>query len=86
MAFWYISGAFLKGSQGILSYALSLVEDVGGLRGWRWIFIVPGFLTAAIAVPIYHFMNESLVEINWQPKMPLDFIAVKQQISSVVLL
>ncbi len=41
------------------------MEGVGGLRGWRWIFIVPGFITAAMAVPIYFFISEFPERAKW---------------------
>ncbi|KAF7594165.1 hypothetical protein BBP40_010014 [Aspergillus hancockii] len=40
-----IAGAF----SGILAYAIAKMDGVGGYAGWRWIFILEGLLTVAIA-------------------------------------
>ncbi|KAK5050538.1 hypothetical protein LTR84_003819 [Exophiala bonariae] len=65
IAIWYMSGAFLNGFQGIISYALSLMEGVGGLRGWRWIFIIPGLITAVMALPVYRYVSEFPEKAKW---------------------
>ncbi|KAF9076155.1 MFS general substrate transporter [Rhodocollybia butyracea] len=40
-----ISGAF----SGLLSVAIHNMNDVGGLKSWRWIFILEGLLTVVVA-------------------------------------
>ncbi|KAL9582236.1 MAG: hypothetical protein Q9212_003411 [Teloschistes hypoglaucus] len=41
-----IAGAF----GGFLAYALAKMDGLGGYAGWRWIFIIEGLLTSAVAV------------------------------------
>jgi hypothetical protein len=41
-----MAGAF----SGLLAYAIVKMDGVGGLEGWRWIFILEGLLTVAVAV------------------------------------
>ncbi|GFF54656.1 uncharacterized transporter C1002.16c [Aspergillus udagawae] len=41
-----IAGAF----SGLLAYAISKMDGVGGYAGWRWIFILEGLLTVAVAL------------------------------------
>lgn len=45
-----LAGAF----SGLLAFGLSYMEGVGGLEGWRWIFIVEGIITvvAGILTPL----------------------------------
>lgn len=40
-----IAGAF----SGLLAFAISKMNGVGGLEGWRWIFILEGMLTVIVA-------------------------------------
>ncbi|EAW17245.1 allantoate permease family MFS transporter [Aspergillus fischeri NRRL 181] len=40
-----IAGAF----SGLLAYAIGKMDGVGGYAGWRWIFILEGLLTVAVA-------------------------------------
>lgn len=39
-----LSGAF----SGLLGFALELMDGIGGLAGWRWIFIIEGIFTALV--------------------------------------
>lgn len=41
-----IAGAF----GGLLAYAIEHMDGLGGYAGWRWIFIIEGLLTVAIAI------------------------------------
>ena len=41
-----VAGAF----SGLLAYAIVKMDGVGGLEGWRWIFILEGLLTVAVAL------------------------------------
>jgi MFS family permease len=65
IAFWFIGGAVIAGFNGILSYGLSRMEGVGGLRGWRWIFIIPGLVTIATAVPFYLIITDFPEKAKW---------------------
>jgi MFS family permease len=40
-----IAGAF----SGLLAFAISKMDGVGGLEGWRWIFILEGIATVLVA-------------------------------------
>jgi sugar phosphate permease len=40
------SGAF----SGLLAFAISKMDGIGGLDGWRWIFILEGIMTVLVAV------------------------------------
>lgn len=41
-----VAGAF----SGLLAFAISKMHGVGGLEGWRWIFILEGLLTVLVAL------------------------------------
>jgi sugar phosphate permease len=47
------------------------MEGVGGLRGWRWIFIMPGAITVALAIPVYFFIAEFPSKAGWLSKEEL---------------
>jgi MFS family permease len=44
-----IAGAF----SGLLAYAIAHMDGIGGYGGWRWIFILEGLATIAIAIASY---------------------------------
>jgi len=41
-----IAGAF----SGLLAFAIAKMDGVGGLEGWRWIFILEGIVTVVVAI------------------------------------
>ncbi|KAK8104429.1 uncharacterized protein PG998_011462 [Apiospora kogelbergensis] len=47
---FYGIGSFSSALSGILAYGLQQLEGNAGLRGWRWIFIIEGVMTCAIAI------------------------------------
>ncbi|KAF2219732.1 phthalate transporter [Elsinoe ampelina] len=53
---FYGIGGLLSALSGPLAYGLMQMEGIEGLRGWRWIFIMEGVITVAIALGGYLFM------------------------------
>ncbi|KAK5106595.1 hypothetical protein LTS08_000716 [Lithohypha guttulata] len=51
IAFFYACGQFSGTISGLLAFAISFMNDVGGLAGWRWVFILEGI--PAILCGIY---------------------------------
>ncbi|KAL3418010.1 major facilitator superfamily transporter [Phlyctema vagabunda] len=49
-----IAGAF----SGLLAFGISKMDGVGGLEGWRWIFILEGIVTVLVAVSAYFFIYD----------------------------
>lgn len=41
-----VAGAF----SGLLAFAIAKMDGIGGLEGWRWIFILEGIATVIVAV------------------------------------
>ncbi|RDW64658.1 putative major facilitator superfamily permease-4 [Coleophoma cylindrospora] len=44
-----VAGAF----SGLLAFGIAHMDGVGGLEGWRWIFILEGIVTVLVAVAAY---------------------------------
>ncbi|KAH6967914.1 major facilitator superfamily domain-containing protein [Ilyonectria sp. MPI-CAGE-AT-0026] len=65
LSIWFVFGSVVSGFGGILSYGLSMMEGDGGLRGWRWIFIVPGAFTVALALPVFLWAPEFPESSKW---------------------
>ncbi|KAH7346080.1 major facilitator superfamily domain-containing protein [Pyrenochaeta sp. MPI-SDFR-AT-0127] len=47
---FYLFSVGIGGLANILAYGLMQMEGVGGIRGWRWIFIIEGILTCVVAI------------------------------------
>ncbi|KAE8454444.1 hypothetical protein EG329_000066 [Mollisiaceae sp. DMI_Dod_QoI] len=71
-AVFYLIGSMASAFAGILSYGLMQMDGLGGLSGWRWIFVIEGILTCILGFVSYvlivdfpelsptswHFLNE----------------------------
>nr|VWP00086.1 Uncharacterized protein [Ganoderma boninense] len=54
----FFSAASLAGAfGGIFAWGIAHMRGVGGLNGWRWIFIIEGLLTAVVSVLAYRFIS-----------------------------
>ncbi|KAH8160043.1 hypothetical protein CIB48_g8197 [Xylaria polymorpha] len=49
-----IAGAF----SGLLAFAIAKVDGLGGLEGWRWIFILEGLATVVVAVASFFLLYD----------------------------
>jgi MFS family permease len=55
----FYSGASIAGAfSGLLAYALAKMNGVGGLEGWRWIFIIEGILTALVGFAAFFMLYD----------------------------
>lgn len=50
MAGFYLGTLLIGSFSPILAFGLMQMEGTAGIRGWRWIFIIEGVLTCAIAL------------------------------------
>ncbi|KAH4046604.1 hypothetical protein HBH64_162090 [Parastagonospora nodorum] len=50
MSWWYLINLFVSAFGNILAWAIVKLDDVHGIAGWRWIFIVEGAATIGIAI------------------------------------
>ncbi|CAI7654205.1 unnamed protein product [Penicillium manginii] len=48
-AIFYLLGCVASAFTGILSYGITFMHGLGGLTAWRWIFIIQGLITCAVA-------------------------------------
>jgi hypothetical protein len=66
---FYLIGSIASALSGILAYALQQMEGVNGIRGWRWIFIMEGVITCAVAIFSYAFLikfpDEEKAKPSW---------------------
>ncbi|KAF2829826.1 MFS general substrate transporter [Ophiobolus disseminans] len=66
---FYFVGSIASAMSGILAYGLQQMEGVQGIRGWRWIFIMEGVITVAVALFavtfIVKFPDEEKTKPSW---------------------
>jgi MFS family permease len=50
-----LSGAF----GGLLAFAIEKMDGIGGLAGWKWIFIIEGIFPALCAIPVWFYLPDA---------------------------
>ncbi|KAL4790461.1 major facilitator superfamily domain-containing protein [Aspergillus venezuelensis] len=50
LALIFASASMAGAFSGLLAYLISMMDGVGNLEGWRWIFILEGILTVIVAI------------------------------------
>ncbi|KAI5365905.1 Putative major facilitator superfamily, MFS transporter superfamily [Septoria linicola] len=58
IAFFYACGQFSGTISGLLAFAISYMNGVGGLAGWRWVFILEGI--PAILMGVYTVIVDNI--------------------------
>ncbi|KAF8537938.1 major facilitator superfamily domain-containing protein [Trichophaea hybrida] len=53
LAGFYLISVMVSGFSAILAYGLMQMHGIGGLAGWRWIFIVEGIITVVLGFMAY---------------------------------
>ncbi|EGX95801.1 MFS nicotinic acid transporter Tna1, putative [Cordyceps militaris CM01] len=59
MSIFFAAASLAGAFSGILAFAISKMNGIGGLEGWRWIFILEGLLTIVVAVVIPFVLPDS---------------------------
>ncbi|CAG8071484.1 unnamed protein product [Penicillium salamii] len=71
----FFSAASLAGAfGGILAWAISHMDGVGSLRGWRWIFILEGLLTVLVSIIAYFWVYNYPATAEFLSKEEREFI------------
>jgi len=59
IAYLLVSAALSGAFGGLFAFALLKMDGVGGLAGWRWLFIVEGLATVVISIAIFFLLPDN---------------------------
>lgn len=80
-AVFYLIGSMASAFAGILAFGLMQMKGLGGLEGWRWIFIIEGIITVLLGVMGYLLIVDfpELASKSWNflSKKETDFICAR---------
>ncbi|CEJ61549.1 Putative Permease of the major facilitator superfamily [Penicillium brasilianum] len=79
IAILYTSAASGGAFSGLLAFAIAKMDGVAGYEGWRWIFIIEGIATCAIAVACYLLLPDlPSLSAGWLSPEEIRFLEVRQ--------
>lgn len=59
LSIFYVGSALSGAFSGLLAYALAKMDGIGGLEGWRWIFIIEGIFTVVVGVVLPWILTDT---------------------------
>ncbi|KAH7131754.1 major facilitator superfamily domain-containing protein [Dactylonectria estremocensis] len=62
---------------GLLAYAITLMDGIGGLAGWQWIFVLEGILTVFSGGAAFFFIYDSPDAVSWLTKEEKKYVKLK---------
>ncbi|KAI1288624.1 major facilitator superfamily transporter [Xylaria venustula] len=81
IALLYSSAASGGAFSGLLAYAIAKLNGLGGLEGWRWIFILEGLLTVVIGITCFFLLVDSpTLSSRWLEPDEIRFLELRQAI------
>ncbi|KAG9308050.1 major facilitator superfamily domain-containing protein [Chiua virens] len=58
IAVWLSAASMAGAFGGLLAYGIEMMEGIGGLRGWQWIFCLEGIVTVLLALVALFYMYD----------------------------
>lgn len=76
-SFFFSSTTLAGAFGGLLAYGLSHMNGDRGYSGWRWVFIIEGVITAAVAILLFFLLPDFPEETKWLNEEERAFIREK---------
>lgn len=68
-----VAGAF----SGLLAFGIAKMDGVGGLEGWRWIFILEGIVTVVVAIFAFWLLYDFPETAGFLTQEERDFVVYR---------
>lgn len=85
VSFFFSAAAAAGAFGGVFAYALGQMDGVGGLEGWRWIFIIEGLLTIVIASMTFFTIPNYPARTKWFSEREMKILRHRLAIDSDAL-
>lgn len=59
MAIFYSAGSLASAFSGLLAFAIDNMSGIGGLEGWRWIFLIEGMATVVLGFSAFWLLPDA---------------------------
>jgi MFS family permease len=83
LALFYTASAFSGALSGLLAFAIARMDGLRGIAGWRWIFLIEGSITVAVALVMPLLIIDSAELASWLSDDEKRFIDLRLRLSGV---
>lgn len=74
MAIFYAAASLSGAFSGLLAFAIEKMDDVAGLAGWKWIFILEGLAPVAVSFSLYFLLPDKPETARFLTKEEREFV------------
>lgn len=79
IAILYTSAATGGAFSGLLAFSIAKMKGLGGLGGWRWIFIIEGIITVLLGILCYFCLIETpAMSTSWLEPDEIRYLELRQ--------
>ncbi|KAF4960799.1 hypothetical protein F66182_18252, partial [Fusarium sp. NRRL 66182] len=83
IALLYTASAFSGAFGGLLAFAISKLNGIGNMAGWRWIFLIEGGVTVAVGLAMPFVIPRSSEKAGWLTDEEKRFIDCRLRLAGV---
>ncbi|KAK2011564.1 MFS general substrate transporter [Colletotrichum eremochloae] len=83
LAIFYTASAFSGALSGLLAFGIARMDGVGGLAGWRYIFLLEGAVTVAAGLAMPFLILDTPEKAKWLSDDEKRFIDLRLRLSGV---
>ena len=76
-SFFFSSTTLAGAFGGLLAYGLGQMDGLRGYRGWRWVFIIEGVITAVVAIAWFFLLPDLPEDVKWLTKEEREYLRAK---------
>lgn len=76
-SFFFSSTTLAGAFGGVLAAGIGEMDGIRGFRGWRWVFIIEGLLTAVVGLFCFFLVSDFPEEVKWLNDEERDFLRAK---------
>ncbi|KAJ4192426.1 hypothetical protein NW767_010652 [Fusarium falciforme] len=69
IAYLFVSSAIAGSAGGLLAYTIGFMDDISGMRGWRWILVLEGVPTLILGISAWFWLANDPETAHFSPPM-----------------
>jgi MFS family permease len=74
MGIWYATASLAGAFSGLLAFAIEKMDGIGGLAGWKWIFILEGLVPIIVSFFLYFTLPDKPETASFLTKEEREFV------------
>lgn len=82
ISYLFVAAALSGSFGGLFAYALIKMDGVGGLEGWRWLFIIEGCASVLVAFLTFFFLSDDFESAKFLNEEDKSLMRIRAEISS----